>query len=126
MISYVSLSLVTPCWWMPDWCRKAFRPTMALLGWTVIPVRSATRRLVRVISRVLMPVVRPKRSFRVWMAITTSSREAFPARSPMPFTQTSTCRAPARTAARELATARPRSLWQWTERVTFSTPRTFS
>ena len=37
-----------------------------------------------------------------------------PARSPMPLMVHSTCRAPAWTAASEFATARPRSLWQWT------------
>ena len=52
-------------------------------------------------------------SGRVRMAMTISSMAALPARSPMPFTVHSTCRAPAWTAARELATARPRSLWQW-------------
>ena len=37
-----------------------------------------------------------------------------PARSPMPLIVHSTWRAPACTAASELATASPRSLWQWT------------
>ena len=55
-----------------------------------------------------------KKSLRVFMAMTISSSEALPARSPMPLMVHSTCRAPARTAARQLATARPRSLWQWT------------
>ena len=47
--------------------------------------------------------------------MTTSSREALPARSPMPLMVTSTWRAPFMMAARVLATARPRSLWQCTE-----------
>ena len=46
--------------------------------------------------------------------MTTSSSEALPARSPMPLTAHSTWVAPARTAASELAVARPRSLWQCT------------
>ena len=46
-------------------------------------------------------------SCRVRSAITTSSREQLPARSPMPLMVHSTCSAPAWTAARELATARP-------------------
>ena len=50
--------------------------------------------------------------------IAISSSEQFPARSPIPFTATSTCRAPASTPANELATASPRSLWQWVETTT--------
>ncbi len=66
-------------------------------------------------ARVWMPVVHPpKTSGRVFSAMTTSSSAALPARSPMPLTVTSTCRAPAWTAASVLATAMPRSLWQWT------------
>jgi hypothetical protein len=34
MISNVERSLSTPSWWMPDSCRKALRPTIALLGCT--------------------------------------------------------------------------------------------
>ena len=51
---------------------------------------------------------------RVRSAITTSSSEALPARSPRPLIVTSTWRAPAWTAASVLAVASPRSLWQWT------------
>src|SRR3972149_5360498 len=98
-----------PCWWMPDWWRKALAPTMALLGWTTIPVSCETSRLVRWIWVVSTLVVTPKKSLRVFSAITTSSRAALPARSPRPLTQTSTWRAPARTAARLLATERPRA-----------------
>jgi hypothetical protein len=39
-----------------------------------------------------------------------------PARSPIPFTVHSTWRAPARIAASEFETDRPRSSWQWTEK----------
>ena len=46
--------------------------------------------------------------------MTISSSAALPARSPMPLTVHSTCRAPPPTAASELATANPRSLWQCT------------
>ena len=73
-----------------------------------------TRRLVRAISLVSTPVSQSKRSLRVRSAMTTSSREVLPARSPMPLMAHSTWVAPARTAASELAVARPRSLWQWT------------
>ncbi len=62
-----------------------------------------------------------KKSRRVRRAMTTSSKAAFPARSPIPLMHPSTCRMPALTAARLLATAIPRSLWQWTLRVTLST-----
>ena len=51
------------------------------------------------------------------MAMTTSSNEVFPARSPMPFTQSSTWRAPALTAAMALAEAIPRSFCPWNDRT---------
>ena len=54
MISYVSRIFRMPSWWMPDWWRNAFAPTIALFGCTLMPVRSATRRLVRYSSCVLM------------------------------------------------------------------------
>ena len=59
-------------------------------------------------------------------AMTISSREALPARSPRPLIVHSTCAAPAVTAASELATARPRSSWQWTLMTAFSIPGVFS
>ena len=46
--------------------------------------------------------------------MTTSSSEQLPARSPRPLIVHSIWPAPASTAARLLATAMPRSLWQWT------------
>ena len=46
--------------------------------------------------------------------MTISSSEQLPARSPSPLIVHSTWPAPASTAARLLATAMPRSLWQWT------------
>ncbi len=63
-------------------------------------------------------------SLRTRIAITTSSSAALPARSPRPLIVHSTCRAPASTAASALATAMPRSLWQWVEIVTPSIPGT--
>ena len=62
-------------------------------------------------------------SGRVRRAMTTSSREALPARSPRPLIVTSTWRAPAWTAASVLAVASPRSLWQWTLTVAWSPTR---
>ncbi|MNS96263.1 hypothetical protein D3C72_1305540 [compost metagenome] len=54
-------------------------------------------------------------------AITTSSSAVLPARSPRPLTVHSICRAPPiMTPASELATARPRSLWQWTDQMALS------
>ena len=52
--------------------------------------------------------------------MTISSIAAFPARSPMPLIVHSTWRAPAEIAASEFATARPRSLWQWTDKTALS------
>ena len=57
---------------------------------------------------------------RVRRAMTTSSSDALPARSPRPLIVTSTWRAPAWTAASVLAVASPRSLWQWTLTVASS------
>ena len=54
-----------------------------------------------------IPVLYGYRSFRVFITITISSSEQLPARSPIPFTVHSTCRAPACTAASEFATAKP-------------------
>ena len=79
-----------------------------------------TRREARVIWLVSMPVSNGSRSLRVLSAITISSSAALPARSPRPLMVHSTCRAPALTAASELATASPRSLWQWTEITAWS------
>ena len=103
---------------MPASWAKALRPTIALLGCTGYPTMRLTRRLVRVISGVTTPHHSPPRaSARVRRIIAISSTLALPARSPMPLMQPSTWRAPTCTPASELATARPRSLWQCTERV---------
>ena len=67
---------------------------------------------------VSMRVSRLNTSRRVFTAITISSRDAFPARSPSPLMVHSTWRTPFITAANELATARPRSLWQWVDQTT--------
>jgi len=68
----------------------------------------------------------PKKSLRVRSAITISSSDALPARSPIPLMVHSTCRAPCMMAVSEFATACPRSLWQWTDSTTRSSPWTFS
>ncbi len=59
----------------------------------------------------------PKISWRVRRAITISSRAAFPALSPSPLIVHSTCLAPFKIHSIELATATPKSLWLWTERI---------
>jgi len=78
--------------------------------------------MIWVVSTVL---VTPKVSTRVFSAITISSSAALPARSPMPLTEHSICRAPPRTAASELATAMPRSSWQCAEKITPAAPSTW-
>ena len=60
------------------------------------------------------------------MAITTSSNEAFPARSPMPLMVHSIWRAPAMAPARLLAVESPRSFWQCVEKTAFSAPGVFA
>ncbi|MNP35909.1 hypothetical protein D3C76_1292620 [compost metagenome] len=70
-----------------------------------------------------MPVKMPLSPPRVAMAMASSSREQLPARSPMPLMVTSTWVAPPAMAARLLATASPRSLWQWALYSTLSPPR---
>ncbi len=49
-------------------------------------------------------------------AITTSSKAAFPARSPKPLTVVLTDDAPALIPASALAVAKPKSLWVWISR----------
>ncbi|MNG14795.1 hypothetical protein D3C84_985810 [compost metagenome] len=93
---------------------------MALFGCTGKPVMPETMREVLRMCGVSMRVCTPSRSARVLIAMTISSSAALPARSPRPLMVHSTCRAPATTAARELATARPRSLWQCTENTALS------
>ena len=110
---------------MPEAWRKAFWPTTALLACTEKPVMSLTKRLVRYSWVVSTPTLIPKKSLRVAKPMITSSMEAFPALSPMPLMQPSTCLAPTWTAARLFATERPRSLWQWTDMTALSMLGTF-
>ena len=58
--------------------------------------------------------------------MTTSSKDAFPARSPIPLMVHSTWVAPCSTPAMEFAVASPKSLWQWVEICTLSIPLTCS
>mmetsp|Transcript_16365 Transcript_16365/g.41453 ORF Transcript_16365/g.41453 Transcript_16365/m.41453 type:complete len:227 (-) Transcript_16365:1170-1850(-) len=55
-ISYVSLFLSIPSWWIPLSCAKALAPTMALFGCTGMPVSAVTSLLLRWISFLLMLV----------------------------------------------------------------------
>ncbi len=70
---------------MPDSCANAFSPTTALLRGIGMPVMLDTRRLVGYSRAVCTPVFRLKKAARVASAITTSSSEQLPARSPMPL-----------------------------------------
>ena len=67
-----------------------------------------------------MLVRKLKISLRVLIAMTISSKLALPARSPKPLIVHSTCLAPPITAAKELATAMPKSLWQCVDHTTLS------
>ena len=110
---------------MPASWANAFAPTIALFGGTGMPVILLTSWLVATKCAVTMPVVHPpKASGRVRSAITTSSSEVLPARSPNPLIVTSTWLAPAAIAASVLAVAMPRSSWQWALMVTASMPGT--
>ncbi len=105
---------------MPLSCAKALRPTIALLYCTGNEVAAATSFDARVSMLASMPVQNGSTSLRVLIAITISSSAALPARSPMPLMVHSIWRAPAFTPASELATAMPRSLWQWVEKRALS------
>src|SRR5947207_13382560 len=100
---------------MPDSCAKALAPTMALFGCTGKPVMLETSFDAGTIWVVSMRVVQGNTSLRVLTAITISSSDALPARSPRPLIVHSTCRAPCITEDSELATASPRALWQCTD-----------
>ena len=67
----------------------------------------------RAISRVSTPVHRPCASTRACAAITISSSDALPARSPMPLIAHSTWRQPAGHAGERVGHRQPRSSWQW-------------
>ena len=108
----------------PDGCRSharthfCRRSPCCIAPGTTSPPRRASRRASASSSRCrCRRAIRPP---RVRIAITTSSSAALPARSPMPLIVHSICRAPPATPANELATARPRSLWQWTEKIALS------
>ena len=105
---------------MPLSCANAFRPTIALLYCTGNEVAADTSLEARVSMVASMLVQYGSTSLRVWIAITTSSSAALPARSPMPLMVHSIWRAPPRTPASEFATAMPRSSWQCTENTALS------
>ena len=98
---------------MPASCANALRPTIALLAWTgsLVSLRQQLARLeqraalIAGVVRAAGPAGRgaPSRALRA---------TALPARSPMPLIVHSIWRTPPWTAARLLATARPRSSWQ--------------
>ena len=113
---------------MPDEWANALAPTMALFGCTGMPVMLADQAADASRSRVvLMPVVTSKRSLRVSQRhhdlfqrrVAGALADAVDGALDLP-------RAVACTPASALAVAMPRSLWQCTEIVAFSMPRTFS
>ena len=105
---------------MPDSCANAFFPTIALLNWTGNPVALETIFDALLINSVLIPVSYGIKSFLVLIAITISSKAAFPALSPIPLIVHSICLTPADKPAKAFATANPRSLWQWAEIIALS------
>src|ERR1700693_3737136 len=109
-----------PSWWMPDSCAKAFWPTIALLYCTGNEVTADTSLEARVSMVASMLVQYGITSLRTRIAITTSSSEALPARSPMPLMVHSIWRAPPSQPASELATAMPRASWQCAEDTALS------
>lgn len=114
ILSYVVGSLIMASVWMPDSCANAFFPTIALLGWTFIPV---TRQTVLLVSVILFRVIPVFTLYSSSSATAVSSREAFPALSPIPFMVAWMWVPPAAIPAMVLATASPKSLWQWMPRV---------
>ena len=105
---------------MPLSWANAFRPTIALLYCTGKEVAAETSFDARVSMVVSILFHHGNLSWRTLIAITTSSSAALPARSPMPLTVHSICRAPPAKPASEFATAMPRSLWQCTENTALS------
>ncbi len=105
---------------MPDSWANALAPTIALFGCTGKPVMLETSFEAVTICVVSMRVSHGKTSLRVFTAMTISSSDALPARSPRPLIVHSTWRAPFITADSELATATPRSLWQCTDQTALS------
>ena len=95
-------------------------PTIALLNCTGNPVALDTIFDALLINSVFIPVSYGIKSFLVLIAITISSSAAFPALSPIPFIVHSICLTPADNPASALATANPKSLWQWAEIIALS------
>ena len=93
---------------MPASCAKALAPTIALFGCTgdADDRREQAARRVDLLGREPSCRGRRRRRAACVSAITTSSSEVLPARSPIPLTVHSTWRAPART--RGEASSRPR------------------
>ena len=109
-----------PSWWMPASCANALRPTMALFDWTGSSVIFESSWLASNSPSDRIAVSYGSRSRRTRSAITISSSDALPARSPMPLIVHSTWRTPPSNAARLLATASPRSSWQCVLKIALS------
>src|SRR5574337_2135188 len=93
--SYVSGLLSTPWVWIPDSWPNAFSPTIALFGWTCTPTVFELYLDVSYSNLVLMFVSYFLSIWRHCNPITSSSSDAFPALSPIPFIVTCAHCAPA-------------------------------
>jgi hypothetical protein len=112
---------MTPSWWMPGRVRERIRADDRLVRLHDEPGDLRTRPRGRHDLRCVDARLRPKKSARVCTAMTISSSEVLPARSPRPLIVHSIWRAPPTvTAASEFATAMPRSLWQCTDQTALS------
>ena len=99
-----------PSEWIPDSWAKAFSPTIALLGCIYTPVDLATNLEMSYISLILTLV--ENSGSNLSMLTIHSSKDVFPALSPIPLIVVWISLAPALIADKVFATASPKSLWQ--------------
>jgi hypothetical protein len=109
---------------MPDSCAKALAPTMALLRWTGWPVSSVSRREV-----VDAPRVDARVDTEIRRAHLQRHHDFFQRRIAGAFADAvdralHLARAGA-DRGEAVGTARPRSSWQWLEKITLSAPCTW-
>src|SRR5437762_1745723 len=114
--------LITPCAWIPDSWANALWPTSGFATPTGMPLNRSTSWESSYRRATSIPV---SYSYKASSARTSSSKLAFPDRSPSPFTQVWGTWTPSSTAARLFATARPKSLCPWNE-SSVGTSRSFS
>ena len=95
---------MSPSAWMPAVCVNTSRPTTGVFAATSLPENVATSAEIDESRDSTTPV---RYSVWSWSVATISASRVLPVRSPIPFTLVCTPRAPARTAARQFALARP-------------------